>query len=78
MNSINRLQPVAEPHELLTPGAHELHHHEATLMKNPPVAAPEVAWGWLWENIEGLLKATLGKPAVPRIRMPGKQRSPRG
>lgn len=24
----------------------------------------EVAWSWLWENIEGLLKATLGKPAV--------------
>ena len=24
----------------------------------------EVAWSWLWDNIEQLLKATLGKPAV--------------
>jgi len=24
----------------------------------------EVAWSWLWDNIEGLLKASLGKPAV--------------
>ena len=25
----------------------------------------QVAWSWLWDNIEQLLKATLGKPAVP-------------
>lgn len=24
----------------------------------------EVAWGWLWENIEGLLSSMLGKPAM--------------
>eukprot|EP00435_Cladocopium_sp_Y103_P065432 s597_g27.t1 len=24
----------------------------------------EVAWGWLWENIEGLLSSMLGKPAL--------------
>lgn len=25
----------------------------------------QVAWSWLWDNIEQLLKATLGKPAAP-------------
>ncbi|CAK9033979.1 Uncharacterized protein SCF082_LOCUS20697, partial [Durusdinium trenchii] len=24
----------------------------------------EVAWAWLWENIEGLLSAMLGKPKL--------------
>merc|ERR1719428_2375958 len=24
----------------------------------------EVAWGWLWENVERMIKALMGKPAV--------------
>jgi uncharacterized membrane protein YgcG len=27
-------------------------------------SAYEVAWGWLWENVERMLKALLGRPAV--------------
>ena len=27
----------------------------------------EVAWCWLWENMEGLLRASLGKPAVQEL-----------
>ena len=26
--------------------------------------AAQVAWGWLWENIEGLLSSMLGKPKM--------------
>jgi len=27
-------------------------------------SAHEVAWGWLWENVERMIKALMGKPAV--------------
>ena len=33
--------------------------------ENPAHDPAQVAWSWLWDNIEQLLKATLGKPAVP-------------
>lgn len=29
----------------------------------------EVAWGWLWENVEQLLRQNMGKPKVQDILM---------